>query len=184
MRAGEAMMAGQATTARNSATARKTATARARTLLDAVVDPEIPVLSVAEIGVLRDVDADDDGGVTVTITPTYSGCPAMGMIEMQIREVLLAGGFDRVIVKSVLSPPWSTDWLGEAARDKLRSIGIAPPVEPTTSKRALLGEDPAVHCPRCGSVDTRQLSRFGSTACKAIWACNACLEPFDYFKCI
>ena len=154
-----------------------------RDLLEAVVDPEIPVLTIAEIGVLRDVTVDGDT-VTVTITPTYSGCPAMVFIEMQIRDVLLRAGYGAVNIETILAPAWTTDWLGEGARAKLRAIGIAPPRDAAAGKGVLFGLDPEISCPRCGSTRTRELSRFGSTACKALHVCDACLEPFDYFKCI
>lgn len=152
-------------------------------LLDAVSDPEIPGLSIRDLGVLRDVTV-DGATVTVTITPTYSGCPAMTFIEMNIRDVLLRAGFEVVEVATVLAPAWTTDWLTDAGREKLRALGIAPPVGKATGKAALFGVDPEVTCPRCASTNTHQLSRFGSTACKALYRCEACQEPFDYFKCI
>lgn len=157
--------------------------AAARALLDAVVDPEIPALTIAEIGILRDVRV-EGGAVTVAITPTYSGCPAMAAIDMAIRDTLLAAGFAEVRVETVLSPAWTTDWLGEGAREKLRALGIAPPEGRAAGRGALLGLDPEVACPRCGARETRVLSRFGSTACKALYVCDGCGEPFDYFKCI
>jgi len=156
-----------------------------RAALDEVVDPEIPTLTIADLGVLRDVAVGLDGAVTVTITPTYSGCPAMAMIEMQIRDVLLRAGHTVIHVETVLSPAWTTDWLSEAGREKLRALGIAPPAEEKAGGRgALFGVEPEVRCPRCGSDNTREISRFGSTACKALHTCGDCLEPFDYFKCI
>ena len=151
----------------------------ARAALDGVCDPEIPALTIAEIGILRDVAVEDDA-VTVTLTPTYSGCPALTVIGMQVRDVLLGAGFGEVRIEMALSPAWTSDWLDDAAREKLRSLGIAPPVGRSDSH----DEDPAVACPRCGSVNTSMLSRFGSTACKALYRCSDCLEPFDYFKCI
>ena len=165
----------------------------ARALLDAVVDPEIPVLSIAEMGVLRGVAVETlgpgKGGakserVIVTITPTYSGCPAMTVIEMDIRDVLLQAGFGEVRVETVLAPAWTTDWLADTGREKLRALGIAPPVGAAAGKGVLFGLDPQVSCPRCSSANTHILSRFGSTACKALYRCAACQEPFDYFKCI
>jgi ring-1,2-phenylacetyl-CoA epoxidase subunit PaaD len=152
--------------------------------LEEVVDPEIPVLTVADLGLLRDAEIRDDGTVAVTITPTYSGCPAMNMIEREIERVLGEAGYDKVEVKTVLHPAWTTDWLSEAGREKLRAYGIAPPEKGTVSKRALFGAEPVVRCPQCGSENTEQISQFGSTACKALWRCNDCREPFDYFKCI
>lgn len=157
--------------------------ARVHQLLQAVVDPEIPVLTIAEMGILRDAAVDGDTA-TVTITPTYSGCPAMTVIEMQIRDVLLRAGFNTVRVETTLAPAWTTEWLGEGAREKLRALGIAPPVGSAAGKGTLFGLDPEIACPRCGSRDTREISRFGSTACKALHTCDACQEPFDYFKCI
>ncbi len=146
----------------------------------AVVDPEIPVLSIADLGVLRDVRV-ADGQITVAITPTYSGCPAMNMIAMEIKTALAAAGFADARVELVLSPAWTTDWMSEAGRRKLQEYGIAPPVK-GAGRRALFGQD-HVACPRCGSADTGELAAFGSTSCKSLWRCNSCLEPFDYFKC-
>ena len=156
---------------------------RIRALLDGVVDPEIPALSIAEIGILREI-AVRDGTVIVTITPTYTGCPAMAAIEVQIRDVLIRNGFEVVEIATALAPAWTTDWLQETAREKLRGLGIAPPVGRADGKGALPGRDPAVACPRCGSTDTELLSAFGSTPCKALYRCGACVEPFDHFKCI
>lgn len=156
---------------------------RANRLLDAVCDPEIPVLTVADLGIVRDVKISDDGTLEVVITPTYSGCPAMNMIEVNIKSALQEGGFERVKVTTVLSPAWTTDWLSEEGRRKLRAFGIAPPAEPSADKKALLGERRALECPHCGSANTEMISQFGSTACKALFRCLDCLEPFDYFKC-
>ncbi len=147
-------------------------------LLREVKDPEIPVLSVVDMGIVRKVETDESGRVHVTITPTYSGCPAMNVIAMQIRMQLLAAGFKDVVVHTVLSPPWTTDWMTEEGKRKLREYGITPPVG-----RAGEDEDLPVACPRCGSHHTEEVSRFGSTACKALYRCLDCLEPFDYFKC-
>lgn len=152
-------------------------------LLEEVKDPEIPVLSVVDLGIVRDVSF-DGGEPQITITPTYSGCPAMNMIETEIIEALKEAGYPGVDVKTALSPAWTTDWMSEAGRKKLEDYGIAPPAHATSDKRALLGEDPVLRCPHCGSTDTRKVSEFGSTACKAHYVCNSCLEPFDYFKCI
>lgn len=145
-----------------------------------VVDPEIPVLTIADLGVLRDVVLDGDH-VEVAITPTYSGCPAMNMIALEIEVALEHAGFSRPNVRTVLSPAWTTDWMTEEGRRKLRAYGIAPP-QASSSRRALFGEQ-SVACPQCGSDQTELLSEFGSTSCKALWRCRACREPFDYFKC-
>jgi ring-1,2-phenylacetyl-CoA epoxidase subunit PaaD len=145
-----------------------------------VVDPEIPVLTIADLGVLREVSV-SDGHVEVAITPTYSGCPAMNMIAIEIELALAREGFRETKVRTVLSPAWTTDWLSEEGRRKLRDYGIAPP-EPKSSRRALFGVQ-QVRCPQCGSDDTELLSEFGSTSCKALWRCKSCREPFDYFKC-
>jgi ring-1,2-phenylacetyl-CoA epoxidase subunit PaaD len=148
----------------------------------AVLDPEVPAVTVAELGILRAVDIDDQGRAVAQVTPTYSGCPAVLAIELAIEAALRQAGFDPVIER-VLAPAWTTDWITEAGREKLRAYGIAPPVVGSSSKRALFGEI-TVACPRCGSMQTSKLSEFGSTACKAQYRCNACHEPFDYFKCI
>lgn len=145
-----------------------------------VVDPEIPVLTIADLGVLRDVVLAGDH-VEVAITPTYSGCPAMNMIALEIELALERAGFRRPKVRTVLSPAWTTDWMSEEGRQKLRAYGIAPPLG-ASSRRALFGEQ-AVACPQCGSDKTELLSEFGSTSCKALWRCKTCREPFDYFKC-
>jgi ring-1,2-phenylacetyl-CoA epoxidase subunit PaaD len=145
-----------------------------------VVDPEIPVLTIADLGVLRDV-AVRDGEVEVAITPTYSGCPAMNMIGLEIELALAREGIHRAKVKTVLSPAWTTDWMSDDGRRKLRDYGIAPP-QPASSRRALFGAQ-QVTCPQCGSGNTEVLSEFGSTSCKALWRCKGCREPFDYFKC-
>ena len=148
----------------------------------AVLDPEVPAVTVAELGILRAVDIDDQGRAVAQVTPTYSGCPAVLAIELAIEAALRLAGFDPVIER-VLAPAWTTDWITEAGREKLRAYGIAPPVVGSSSKRALFGEI-TVACPRCASTQTSKLSEFGSTACKAQYRCNACYEPFDYFKCI
>lgn len=145
-----------------------------------VVDPEIPVLTIADLGVLRDVTVTGDG-VEVAITPTYSGCPAMNMIALEIELALTRQGILNPKVKTVLSPAWTTDWMTEDGRRKLKDYGIAPPIA-GSGRRALFGEQ-EVACPQCGSIETEVLSEFGSTSCKALWRCRACREPFDYFKC-
>ena len=149
---------------------------RALAAAGAVVDPEIPVLTIADLGVLRDARVAADGGVEVDITPTYSGCPAMGMIAVQVEAALLDAGLPAPRVRLVLSPAWTTDWMTETGRARLRDYGIAPPA-PRAGRRALFGADDAVACPRCGSAATEKLSEFGSTACKALWRCTACREP-------
>jgi ring-1,2-phenylacetyl-CoA epoxidase subunit PaaD len=145
-----------------------------------IVDPEIPVLSIADLGVLREVRVAGDT-VEVVITPTYSGCPAMRVIEVEIETALRAAGIDKLRISVVLSPAWTTDWLSDAGRRKLAQYGIAPPAR-ATSRRALFAAD-AVACPRCGSAQTERLAEFGSTSCKALYRCRTCAEPFDYFKC-
>ena len=153
---------------------------RAWDVAAAVVDPEIPVLTIADLGVLRDVSV-NDGAVEVAITPTYSGCPAMNMIALEIELALEREGIRNPKIITVLSPAWTTDWMSEAGREKLKAYGIAPP-SAGAGRRALFGEQ-QVACPQCGSVDTEVLSEFGSTSCKALWRCRSCREPFDYFKC-
>ncbi|HMC96979.1 MAG TPA: 1,2-phenylacetyl-CoA epoxidase subunit PaaD [Flavobacteriales bacterium] len=151
-------------------------------LLENVKDPEVPVISVRELGVLRDVEVLDEK-VLVTITPTYTGCPAMDMMREDIIKELHNAGITDVEVKQVLAPAWTTDWISEVGKAKLKAYGIAPP-EKTADIRALKGEAPVVECPQCGSKDTVMVSAFGSTACKALWKCKTCLEPFDQFKCL
>lgn len=147
-----------------------------------VLDPEVPVLTIEDLGVLRSAEF-VDGRAHVTITPTYSGCPAMDSIRDDVVSALAAAGYPEPQVELVLSPAWTTDWMSEAGKRKLEEYGIAPPtgltpVRRTGSVRVVL----AVRCPQCGSLDTRETSRFGSTSCKALYSCNACQEPFDYFK--
>lgn len=154
----------------------------ARQVAGAVPDPEVPVLSIADLGVLRDVTMDDDGTVEVTITPTYSGCPAMDTIRQDVVIALRDAGFDDVRVRMVLAPAWTTDWMSEHGRQALEEFGIAPPARGPAGGGGPVALTLAVRCPRCGSPDTRELSRFGSTACKALWQCRACEEPFDHFK--
>ncbi len=140
----------------------------------AVVDPEIPVLTIADLGVLREVRVEGEI-VTVSITPTYSGCPAMSAIARDVETALRRAGIDKLRVDTVLSPAWTTDWLSEEGRRKLAAYGIAPPVKEAGN---------GVSCPRCGSPETECISAFGSTACKALYRCRHCAEPFDYFKCL
>jgi len=152
-------------------------------LLDGVPDPEVPVISVVELGIVRDVEVADDGGIAVTITPTYSGCPAMFEIEKDIRAALTAAGAPRVEMRTVLAPAWTTDWIGPEAREKLRAYGIAPPGRAEQGGLiSLTRARAAVPCPWCGSKETELRSEFGSTACKAIHVCRSCKQPFDEFK--
>jgi ring-1,2-phenylacetyl-CoA epoxidase subunit PaaD len=153
---------------------------RARTAAAAVTDPEIPVLTIEDLGILRDVRL-EDGVVVADITPTYSGCPAMNIIALEVENALRDAGITPARVQLVLSPAWTTDWMTADGRRKLLSYGIAPP-PPNSGRRALFGlSRPA--CPQCGSADTETISEFGSTACKALHRCLACREPFDAFKC-
>ena len=149
--------------------------------LSKVPDPEVPALSITDLGIVRDVVV--NGEVVVALTPTYTGCPATEVIEQSVVDALHEHGVKDVVTDRVLSPPWTTDWISDEGREKLREYGIAPP-EPGASKRAMLQGDRAIACPRCSSVDTSLVSEFGSTACKASYKCTACLEPFEYFKCI
>lgn len=157
---------------------------RAMELLAGVPDPEIPSLGLVDLGVIRGVEVDENGRATVRMSPTYTGCPATDIMKLMAVDRLLQAGFSSVHVALELSPPWSSDDITAAGREKLRQAGIAPPAHRTTDKRHLAGLRPDVACPRCGGHDTRLLSAFGSTACKALWHCARCAEPFDYFKCI
>ncbi len=156
--------------------------ARAWCVLAEVMDPEVPVVSVVDLGIVRDLDW-QAGHLHVVVTPTYSGCPATEVIEHDIAQALEQAGFAAPQLERRLNPAWTTDWISAAGRQRLREYGIAPP-EGSHSKRSLLGEAPQVCCPQCGSAHTELLSQFGSTACKALYRCRECLEPFDYFKCI
>ena len=159
-----------------------TTAAQVREVLSSVTDPEIPVLTIEDLGILRDV-AVDGTAVTVTITPTYSGCPAMQEIQTSIAAALAACGLRDVTVRTVLSPAWTTDWMSEQGRRKLREYGIAPPGVRTAGPVLVpLGPRHLPACPQCGSADTEELTRFSSTACKAMWRCRSCREPFDHFK--
>ncbi|SRR5690554_2917149 len=155
------------------------AAADVRDIVAEVPDPELPVISIADLGILRGVAVDRDGHIVVEITPTYSGCPAMDAIRDDVLARLRAHGWHDAEVRMVLSPAWTTDWITPAGREALREYGIAPP--------GPRGEGPVpltltVRCPRCGSADTREISRYGSTACKSLWTCRVCLEPFDHMK--
>lgn len=153
--------------------------------LEEVPDPEIPVISVVELGVIRDVIIENNKILTIVITPTYSGCPAMKVFEQDIISKLNEKGFEKVTIKTVLSPAWTTDWISDEAKEKLRAFGIAPPINGTEDKGVLFSEGPKnIACPNCNSTNTKLKSQFGSTACKALYTCYDCLEPFDYFKCI
>lgn len=155
---------------------------RAWTVLMDVMDPEVPVVSVVDLGIVRDVSW-HNGHLHAVVTPTYSGCPATEFIEQTIEEALVNAGFDNPVLEQRLNPAWTTDWITEKGREQLRAFGIAPPVG-SASKRSLLSGEDQVNCPHCGSEHTERVSEFGSTACKALYRCNDCLEPFDYFKCI
>lgn len=172
-------------------------------ILETVRDPEVPVLSVIDLGIIRDVrrveQAPGADGWEIVITPTYSGCPAMDMIASGISMAMYAAGIENFSIRTVLSPAWTTAWMTDAGREKLRAYGIAPPrplpkkyrsglfedaePEDTPKRRGLFEEEETVPCPRCGSAHTKLLSEFGSTACKALYQCQDCHEPFDYFKC-
>jgi len=159
------------------------ASQRAWDIAAQVVDPEIPVLTIEDLGVLRSVAVGDDGQVSVTITPTYSGCPALEAMRDDVTSALRAAGYPTVSVDLALAPAWTTDWMSEGGKAKLREYGIAAP----TGHSAARSSGPvrlqlAVKCPRCSSLNTRELARFGSTSCKALYECRDCLEPFDYFK--
>lgn len=149
-------------------------------LMNEINDPEIPVLSITDLGIVRDIKIDDDE-IEIFITPTYSGCPAMNVIAMNIRMILWQNEFKKIKITQQLSPAWTTDWMTEAGKQKLKSYGIAPPVGKSFDKNYL--EKLLVECPHCHSMNTKLISQFGSTSCKALYQCNDCLEPFDYFKC-
>ncbi len=155
----------------------------ARAAAARVTDPEVPALTIDDLGILHEVEVDDNGRVTVTILPTYSGCPAMGAIALGIEAELACDGFDDVRVVLTNTPVWTTDMMSEVAREKLRACGISPP-ERGSGRRALFAPSSDVACPRCGSKETGRVSEFGSTACKALWRCRACREPFEHFKCV
>ena len=149
-------------------------------LLSIIPDPEIPVITIADLGILRSVD-NQDGKIVIKITPTYSGCPAMKVIENEIRKILIENGIENFDIKMVYSPAWTTDWLNEEAKERLRIYGISPPGK--LNVKNLISGDRKIACPLCGSEDVELVSLFGSTACKALYKCKICLEPFDQFKC-
>jgi ring-1,2-phenylacetyl-CoA epoxidase subunit PaaD len=152
-------------------------------ILSEVEDPEIPVLTVIDMGIIRSVSIEGDL-TTVVISPTYSGCPAMKTIETDIAEILEEKRVGNFKIITQLSPAWTTDWMSESGKEKLRQTGIAPPVGSSSDKGLLMSKVKTVNCPRCGSSDTHLISQFGTTACKALYKCNTCLDPFDYFKCL
>ena len=158
--------------------------ARAWAVLGTVMDPEVPVLSIVDLGIVRAVRADTDR-LAIDLTPTYTGCPATAAIRIDVETAIEAAGLGRPEIALVNAPAWTSDWIGPAAREKLRAYGIAPPAGKAASlQAAMFAPEPALACPRCNSTDTRKTSEFGSTACKAFHVCNACAEPFEYFKCI
>jgi ring-1,2-phenylacetyl-CoA epoxidase subunit PaaD len=152
-------------------------------LLGTVPDPEIPVLSIVDLGIVRRVAFDAAGRLEVVLTPTYAACPATDVIRASVRTALTAGGYADAHIAEQLAPPWSSDWLSEAGRRKLKAFGIAPPQQAVTTLRRLWQTAP-VRCPRCASEHTQRVSEFGSTPCKAHYRCESCAEPFDYFKCL
>lgn len=147
-----------------------------RRIINEITDPEVPVLTIDDLGIIRNVIENDDG-IEVIITPTYTGCPAMDMIAMNIRLALVENGFTKIKINTVLSPAWTTDWMSEEGKQKLKAYGIAAP-----NKKFDIPAD-GVECPQCNSTNTKLVSEFGSTACKALYQCSDCKEPFDYFKC-
>lgn len=156
---------------------------RIEAVLAQVEDPEIPFLSIVDLGILREIRFEDDGAPVVVVTPTYTGCPATQVIERQLRTALDRAGYAHARIETRLSPPWTTAWITPEGRRKLLHAGIAPPVE-GTGRGGLFAAGPEVACPRCGSTDTERISEFGATACKALWRCRCCHEPFEYFKCL
>lgn len=149
-------------------------------ILETVTDPEVPVLSILDLGIVRDIKSGENN-IEIFITPTYSGCPAMDIISMNIRMALIQNGFTNIKITQQLSPAWTTDWMTEEGKEKLKSYGIAPPIGKAIDQKYL--EELKVECPQCQSTNTILLSQFGSTACKALYQCLDCKEPFDYFKC-
>ncbi|MBS1764678.1 MAG: phenylacetate-CoA oxygenase subunit PaaJ [Bacteroidetes bacterium] len=150
-------------------------------LLNTIPDPDIPVISIVELGIVRNVDVEEHH-ITITITPSYSGCPAMNVFTEDIRKVLTENGYADVRIKTKLSPAWTTEWIKEEAREKMRKHGIAPP-ENDPDGEFIFMQQKQVTCPRCGKTDSKLVSQFGSTPCKALWYCNTCDQPFEYFKC-
>ena len=152
-------------------------------ILGEVTDPEVPVLTLLDLGIVREVKIDNEE-IEVIITPTYSGCPAMDAITIDIRLKLAEAGFKKVKITSILSPAWTTDWMSESGKQKLKAYGIAPPaIKQQVCNQELFAANEAIQCPHCDSYNTRRISEFGSTACKALYQCDDCKEPFDHFKC-
>lgn len=152
--------------------------------IKAIPDPEIPVITIEELGILKNISLENNI-LNVTITPTYTGCPAMQHIEDDIKKIAEKYLLSNYKINTVLSPAWTTDWITDAAKEKLIAYGIAPPEKTSVNKAILLGKaNRVVKCPQCGSVDTEMINQFGSTACKALYKCKQCMEPFDYFKCL
>ena len=154
-----------------------------RSIVDNIPDPEIPVLTLSDLGVIRSVTVSKDS-VTVGVSPTYSGCPATEFIQQNITDELQQNGFENVQTEQVLSPAWTTDWISQDGRRKLKEYGIVPPQKAAGSKRALFHEELQIACPRCSGTSTTKVSEFGSTPCKSSYKCDECLEPFEYFKCL
>jgi ring-1,2-phenylacetyl-CoA epoxidase subunit PaaD len=152
-------------------------------LLSEIPDPEIPAISIVDLGILRDVNWKGDV-CNIVITPTYSGCPAMKVIEGNIQDKLHTAGIKNIHIELTYTPAWTTDWISDTAKEKLRAYGIAPPQHSSVDKAVLLGKKRHLPCPLCGSKNTELISQFGSTACKALYRCKDCKEPFDYFKCL
>jgi ring-1,2-phenylacetyl-CoA epoxidase subunit PaaD len=156
---------------------------RIRSILETVTDPEIPVLTITDLGILRDIKINGEE-IEVIITPTYTGCPAMDMISMNIKLALFEKGYNNLNITSTLSPAWTTEWMSEDGKRKLKEYGIAPPnPKQQVCDQKLFAEAEAVQCPHCHAYHTHRISEFGSTACKALYQCDDCKEPFDYFKC-
>ncbi|MBI2731047.1 MAG: phenylacetate-CoA oxygenase subunit PaaJ [Sphingobacteriales bacterium] len=154
------------------------------TCLEEIKDPEVPVLSIIDLGIVRDIKESEEDGIEIIITPTYTGCPAMDMIAMNIKMTMASYGYKNIKVTSVLSPAWTTDWMSEEGKRKLKEYGIAPPnPKQQVCHENLFAPNEAVQCPHCNSHHTHRISEFGSTACKALYQCDDCKEPFDYFKC-
>lgn len=170
-----------------ASTATRSDTAEVWSWLGEVPDPEIPAVSVVDLGIVRDVrwEAGEPAPeLVITITPTYSGCPATSLIAWEIERAMRDHGVDRLRLETRISPPWTTDWISEAGRERLRNFGIAPPAKVRQLAERLGGKAAAAQCPRCGSDNTARVSEFGSTPCKALYTCRDCLEPFDLFKCL
>jgi ring-1,2-phenylacetyl-CoA epoxidase subunit PaaD len=172
----------------NTATSNTNEVEKVWLMLEQVTDPEIPVLSIVDLGIVREIKIENSSPslssllkVCITITPTYSGCPAMDMIAVQIQTTLFENGYSDIKINTALSPAWTTDWMTEKGKEKLKAYGIAPPIGKSFGQKYL--EELQVQCPQCNSNNTRLISAFSSTSCKALYQCNDCKEPFDYFKC-